>query len=143
MVDESIIRSKLTDLSINIKRISVLQKDNPEEDFINDWRIFTSCERLFEVIIQSIIDICTHIVSFYPSKPENSSECIQYLIQEKIIRDTLGGKIISSIKMRNLLVHQYANVNYSILYNSIENIVKDGGEFKSQIIQWLKNRDNE
>lgn len=80
MVDDNVIRSKLTDLSINIKRISILRKDSPEEDFIDDWKKYTSCERLFGVIIQSIINICTHIVSFYPSKPEKSSECIQYLI---------------------------------------------------------------
>ena len=142
MVNENIIRDKLIDLSMNINRIKILKDDHSEDEFIQDWRIFTSCERIYEVMIQIMIDICTHIISFYPYKPQNSGECIHNLIQEGILLNPLGENLISSIKMRNLLVHQYGIVDYSLLYNTIEQVISDSNEFKTQILNWLDNLDS-
>ena len=95
-------------------------------------------ERLFEIISQIIIDICTHIVaSLQLGVPETYSSCIDLVSKEGIISKTLAMDLVKIVKMRNIVVHQYAVIDYAILFSSLKRIRNEFLMYKRAIIEWL------
>lgn len=107
------------------------------EEFKNNFSIQLQVERAFEVVNQIIIDICTHIVSTFSETPENYANCFEILQRKNIIEETLSKNIIRSVRMRNLIVHQYTGIDYAILFSSLTKLQDDFSDFKTQILKWL------
>ena len=99
-VDEELIRRKLLSVEKHvsaIKKIVNVPLSEIEEDLHNQLII----ERLFEIIAQSIIDICTHVVSRESDEiPRTYSDCMKKLAK---IRDSIKEityEIVKSISVK-------------------------------------------
>lgn len=79
--------------------------------------------------IQIIIDISCHIVSKHNlGNPETYAECIELLKKFNHIDDTLELKLIGMVGLRNILAHEYADVNIEKLYGLLDQL-GDIGEY--------------
>ena len=93
--------------------------------------IQAAIERNLQVSIEAILDICIQLVKFLelgtPNSPENVIELLEpYFSSINTINELK--------KLRNVLVHQYSDIEISLIYNHAKNFIKDGrklvGEFK-------------
>lgn len=110
----------------------------PEELFLEDLGLQLKGERIFEVIAQIILDICTHIVANSDvDTPTSYSDCINILVKLKIISKLEANDLISLVKMRNLVVHQYGAIDYHILFSSLKLLEKDFLTYQNSILSWL------
>jgi len=75
---------------------------------------------LFESI-QIMIDVSCKIANnFNLGNPENYRECIELLAKFNYINKDHTKKYISMIGLRNLLIHEYAQIDSEKLYNFLD-----------------------
>ncbi|MHA1348046.1 MAG: type VII toxin-antitoxin system HepT family RNase toxin [Candidatus Heimdallarchaeaceae archaeon] len=137
-VNPDFLKEKLVYSKKYIERLKRIIKI-PKKEFLEDFSLQLQSERIFEVISQLMLDICTHIVAHSSETPPSSySDCMNKLVNVGIIKEEESNNFINIIKMRNLLVHQYGTINLEILYASLNRLDSDFGKFKEIILSWIK-----
>ncbi len=77
---------------------------------------------LFESV-QIIIDIACHIVTKYNlGNPKTYSECVEILGKEKHLSSALTEKLLGMIGLRNLLVHEYVEIDMEKLFALLDHL---------------------
>lgn len=137
-VNSDFLKEKLVYSKKYIERLRRIIEISKKE-FLEDFSLQLQSERIFEVISQLMLDICTHIVAHSSETPPSSySDCMNKLVNIGIIKEELSNNFINIIKMRNLLVHQYGTINLEILYVGLKRLDSDFGKFKEIILSWIK-----
>jgi len=112
------------------------------DEFIEDGKSLRSTAKAIETIVQSIIDISSHIVAQnHWGVTDTYRNTIALLATHKVIEDNLSSNLQQVVAMRNILVHQYLDIDFHIIWNSIENLSEDASEFIKAINRYLKNHD--
>lgn len=136
MIDKQRILAKIDELDKYLCEIqSIAPKDF--EDF-KRIEIKRSSERLLQLSIECIIDICKIIVSNLKlGLPSEENDLFDKMEREKIITEEMA-LILKEMKgFRNILVHEYTEVDDEIVYSVIKNRLDDFKKFKKQIIDWM------
>jgi uncharacterized protein YutE (UPF0331/DUF86 family) len=99
-------------------------------------------ERLFEILIQIIIDICSQITENSAGKSlEPNSECLKKLNNLGIISSELAEKGINLIKKRYIIMYQYGNINYAVLSKDLKKLRKFFIQFQNAILKWIESEE--
>ena len=100
------------------------------EDYINSRRAQLVCERLFEIIIESIIDLVFIFINEKKFEmPEDDESSLDLIVSKNIISSLLGKKLKEARRMRNIVAHKYGSINNEIVFNAIkENLPQDARE---------------
>jgi uncharacterized protein YutE (UPF0331/DUF86 family) len=117
------ITNKLKRLEENLRTLSKIKEGYSIDDIIADkvdeWGLRYG---LFESI-QIVKDIaCSVVAEKNLGIPKNYSECITIFISNKYLDDELGEKIIRTVGLRNLLVHEYGVIDIRKLYEYLNHI---------------------
>jgi len=95
-----------------------------------------ACERLLQISVECVIDICNMIVSEKKlGAPVDEEDIIEKLVKAKIIPESLGEKIREMRGTRNILVHKYGYVDDKTIYEILEDNLKDFEEFIDVILK--------
>ncbi len=138
-LDTEMVKRKFVYSKKYYKAVQKLLEDYDENTFLDDFDAQVKGERFFEVLMQIILDICTHIMANLEKPvPESYAACLLNLAEEKIITKELAAELGSAIKMRNLITHQYENFSYKILYFSLKALLKDFSFYEEAILEWIK-----
>ena len=117
--------------------LAVLLEIKPStfEDYTNNMKTKAACERYAQKIIEASIDLAYLIIKKKNLiMPEDDEQIFDILVNSKIISQELG----------NFLVHQYGEVDDSIIFHAIsEELEKDVKEFLNKIKIILKEREDE
>ncbi len=86
-----------------------------------------ACERYFEKILEAVIDLAFLVAKENDFKvPEEDKQVFDILVEENIISEELAIKLKEAKGMRNVLAHQYGEVNDELVFESIsEELTKD------------------
>ncbi len=125
------------------KYLNSLKKllDNPDETFLSDLDMQLKGERLFEVLAQIMLDICTHIVANTDIEtPASYADCMKALEKLGIFSKENSTTFISIVKLRNLIVHQYGIIDHQMLFSSLKKLEKDFVLFQNGILEWLEKK---
>lgn len=117
------IKDKLKRLEENLRVLSKFKKDYTLKDVIEDkvdeWGLRYG---LFESI-QIVIDLaCRLVAEKNLGIPQNYSECIALLVSNKYLDKNLGERIIRTVGLRNLLVHEYGIIDVQKLYEYLDHL---------------------
>lgn len=92
-----------------------------------------------QLAIQGCIDIGTHIISDEGwGIAGNFNEIIYILQGNGDINSALSEKVVSMIGFRNILVHEYEDVNFDVVYNILRNRLNDINEYLLSTVDYLK-----
>ena len=109
-------------------------------EFENNLEKKLVAERVFEILSQIVLDVCTHIVAKQKlTTPKNYADCINKLVDEGIIPPKYQERFRNIIRMRNLIVHQYVEIDYEFLFGVLKTLNDDFMIFQKFILQWLQN----
>ena len=98
-----------------------------------------ACERLLQVSIECVIDICGLIViGLRLGLPAEEDDLFEKLEQAGIITSSRKESLKKMKGFRNILVHEYGHVDDSIVYEILQNNLNDFGAFKQEILQAIK-----
>ncbi|MBN2318274.1 MAG: DUF86 domain-containing protein [Acidobacteria bacterium] len=131
MVDRYVVQAriaKIREYLALLRRIRILAD---EEKFLNDPLIYGSAERYLQLAIQSVLDISNHIVADMKlSLPADNRELFELLAKHKIVPAALSKKMIAMAGFRNILVHEYLEIDRKRVYRTLK---KDLGDFEKFI----------
>lgn len=122
-------------------RIAYLKKTAQTDrvKFLTDHYIATSAERDLEVAIQGCLDIADHIATKLalglPKK--DRKEIFQILADHTIISPMLTQKLTAMAGMRNILIHEYLEVEREKVYQTITEDLGDIVLFLKEIQRFL------
>ncbi len=95
-------------------------------------------ERNIEITAQAIIDIANKIISIEDfEKPKTYYDSIIILGKEGIIPIEFAKKLAPIAGLRNILIHEYLDIDTQEIYNYLKNL-NDLYEFGKYIKKWIK-----
>ena len=142
MIDFFWIREKLLSSKKYWPKLEDLIIKTPD-DFETDIDLQLKGERIFEILGQIILDICTHIIANSKEPPPQTySDCMKKLGKLDVITPQTAEKITSLVKMRNIIVHQYDTINYHLLFDGLCELHKDFLQFQEEILTWIDSHEN-
>lgn len=106
-------------------------KDEPLEDLAGDFVKLAAVERMLERIIMRAIDINLHLIGALASRMDEKSTRLTYrdsflrLADYGVYPESFAMDISKSAGLRNILLHDYNDVNRTILHASIQSCLKD------------------
>ncbi|MBI2449117.1 DUF86 domain-containing protein [Candidatus Pacearchaeota archaeon] len=108
------------------------QKDNMKK---------AACERYFEKIVEACVDLASLTIRYKKLKiPEDDEKAFYVLAHNNIITGDLAKKLKEAKGMRNIIAHEYGEVDDIIVFHSIhEELNKDVQEFIQKIEEVLWN----
>lgn len=96
------------------------------KEFKENPMVYGSSERFLHLCIEALLDIGTHIISDKNlGKVEFYSDVPKLLSQHGYLSKELTDIFIRIIGFRNILVHEYLEINLDIVYKVMENNLKD------------------
>src|SRR5258706_272804 len=112
MLDLLRIRSRISEIRKRIIRLQDIVQSTTKDDFLSDEGIIeAAAERSLEVAIQACLDIASHIVAQLAlEKPKENKDLFVILDNHNIISKDLSKKLILMSGLRNILVHEYLEI---------------------------------
>ena len=139
MLDRERLLAKMDDLGGYLKELQEILPASFEEYKKIEKR--RACERLLQVSIECVIDICGLIViGLRLGLPAEEDDLFEKLEQEGIITSSRKESLKKMKGFRNILVHEYGHVDDMIVYEVLQNNLNDFEVFKQEILQAIKMR---
>ena len=135
MVDSHIILSridKIRECIAKLRRLAALEEDA----FLSDSSAADSAERNLQIAIQAVIDIGNHVVADKDlGTPRDYKDIFHILASHKVVSETLAAKLISMTGLRNVLVHDYLEIDLRLVHRIIRSELGDFEEFISAVLK--------
>lgn len=136
MVRREVVLSRISKLDEYIKFLYEMERYSKEE-YLLDPMIYGSSERFLHLAIECVIDIANHIISDMGyRKPSSNREIFEILFENKIINNNLKENLSNMAGFRNILVHDYINLDREIVYEILNNNLKDIEDFRKIAIKY-------
>lgn len=91
-------------------------------------------ERIVHMVIESVLDVCRHVVSVRGWGPaETYKDFVRILKEKGILTPQLAEGMIRFVGWRNILVHRYLEVNHARLYEDSKRLSRMIREFERDI----------
>lgn len=98
-----------------------------------------ACERLLQVSIEVIIDICNLLVSgLRLGLPAEEDDLYRKLVEADIMTKEMGETLREMKGFRNVLVHEYARVDDRIVYEAVNTKSEDFALFRREVLVYLR-----
>lgn len=112
-------------------------KKIPERTFLESRPVRAATERLLQVAIQSLLDIGSHLIAERGFREaESYADIIDILGEAKVIPKAFAGRIRGMAGLRNILVHDYLEVDPKELRRHLGRI-GDFERFCRHVINYL------
>ncbi len=131
---------RLQNLEENIANLQQMHKTHTLEDMrknkFDEWALRYG---LFESI-QIIIDLSCHLSAKYNlGVSKTYVECIERLEKFDYIDSRLAKRLIASIGLRNMLIHEYVKIDIERLYGYLE-LIEDFSHFVKAISEYIETK---
>ena len=126
MVDSNVILKRIGRIRKCVAALEMIRRTHTRQQFLKDEMVQAAAERNMQVAIQSVLDICNHIAADLKlDVPDEEKQAIQILAARKLIPQRLARTLTEMTGMRNVLVHEYLEVDHGRLYSTLTSDLKD------------------
>ena len=138
MVDSGIILKRIGKIRKCVANLDTITRKHSKEEFLADEMLKAAAERNVQVAIQSILDICNHIVADMKLEvPDEEKQAFQIMAAHQLISQALADTLGSMAGMRNVLVHEYLEIDHDRLYSVMTNRISDFEELITAVVKLL------
>lgn len=140
MLNKDFVKRKISliqDEMIKLSDLAGYTIDEIAKDFVKQAAV----ERMLERIITRAIDINQHIVAESgksASPPKDYKETFMALVELGVYGKSFAEEISKSVGTRNMLVHEYDKTDYSRVYNSIRDCLRDYNQYCESVLKFLE-----
>ncbi len=143
MINEELIKRKVNKIEGYVSEIAPVLKFDTQEILKDIFKLRT-LERNFQLIVDTMLDINTHIISAENLKaPEDMTETFTILGEAAVLPREFVEKIYPVAGLRNIVVHDYEKVDTEKLINDIRDGIGQFGEYAVHIDNFMKLRQAE
>ena len=128
MVDRYVVQARLAKIREYVGLLRRIRTLADEKEFISDPLIYGNAERYLQLAIQSVLDISNHIVADRGlGLPADSKALFDLLAKERVVSARFAKKLTSMAGFRNLLVHEYLEIDRRRVYHVL---IRELGDFE-------------
>ena len=136
MVNPDIIKAKIAHIKENVERLSEKREASLEE-----FKITRDLQDIvlhnLQLAIQGCIDIASHIISDEGwTIPGNLPGLFNILWEKKVITDETRKVMKSMVGFRNVIVHEYEDIDLDKVYQVLKERLRDFTVFINQVSQY-------
>lgn len=138
MVDKALLLRKISELETYQKQIREFS-DITLQNYKEDWKTQRVVERTLQMMIETCADIANHIISDAGMRvPTGYSDTFKVLFENNFIDKELFLIMEKMAKFRNIIVHQYEEVDAEIVIAILKKHLADFEKFKEAVLAYLK-----
>lgn len=137
MINRDVIEGKLTDIQRYFGELEPILRFSRSEILDDPLKIHT-VERLFQLIVDTALDINTHIIiesSF--GVPDDYQNTFVVLGEQGILPMSFVNRIAPSVGLRNMIIHRYGHVDLKRMVDDIQHEIGDYREYTRHILNFL------
>jgi len=128
-----VVNKRLGKLREYVKLLRIL-RDRPRQLFETDPFLYGSAERYIQLAIQVVLDIANHIVADDRlGQTEEYRDAIRLLGEHGYIPPDLTERLLPIAGLRNILVHDYLDIDREKLFGVLQHNLGDLEEFARHI----------
>lgn len=129
MTNKNIIENKISNVNKYLKKLESF-KGYSKKAIMQDMIVEGALERYLYLAAQSAIDMAEVIIAYKKlRKPQTFSDAFSILREDKIISFDLSEKLTKMVGFRNIIAHDYEEVDINIVYDILHNRLSDIEEF--------------
>jgi len=107
----------------------------PLEEFLDDDGIQTYVERKLQLAIQVCMDIGNYLIGQLGlAVPDEAENVFAVLGREDVIEPDLARRMVGMVRFRNILVHDYLDIDSQIVYHNLTDELGDFDRFAQTIL---------
>ena len=138
MVDRYVIQARLAKIREYIALLKKIRGLTDEEHFVKDPLIYGNAERYLQLAIQAVLDISNHVVADKKlSLPGDNRQLFEVLSKHKVLSAPLSKKLISMAGFRNVLVHEYLEIDRRRVFRAMRDDLGDFEKFIKAVSKLL------
>lgn len=128
------INDKINEIETYLEELSSFVPEDYTQ-YLNDFKTRAACERYFEKIIESVVDIAFLVVKEKKLKiPDDDKHVFTILSDKNIIVSKLASRLKEAKGMRNIIAHDYGTVDNKLVFDSLTyDLIADVDEFINSI----------
>ena len=109
-----------------------------EARFVKDPLIYGNAERYLQLAIQTVLDIGNHIIADMKlNLPAENRDVFGLLAERKIVSAALAKKLMSMAGFRNILVHEYLEIDRHRVFEVLKKDLSDFDRFIKAVSKLL------
>ena len=121
-------------------RILRTLRSRGRDAFLSDEVVQDRAERHAQLLAQGCADIALHILAGTGSAaPETYAEALSALAAAGVIPARLGASLAAAVRLRNILVHGYLDIDHGRLFDELD-WIENTEEFAVAIEHWLEQK---
>jgi len=129
MTNLNVIENKISAVKKYLK-VCERYKKYSKKEIENNLDLRGAVERCLYLAVRAAIDLSDALISFKRlRKPSTMSDSFYILKEEEIISEELTEKLAKMVGFRNFIAHDYGEINYDIVYDVLQNRLKDIEDF--------------
>lgn len=136
--EKAFIYKKIEDIDGHLVKVKDILKLS-DIKILSDYTKFHTEERLFQLIVDAIIDINQHIIKELELKGAEDPQGAFYVLGEnKILPEKFAFKIAPVVAVRNRIVHGYESLDQSLFTKNLRKNYSDFEKYIKLIDKYLK-----
>jgi len=136
-----ILLTKLDALQRCLARVKAKTPENPDilhEDLDLQDIISVNLERA----VQSCVNIAAHVIAQHnTAAPSTMVESFNRLHDMGVISENTAARMKNAVGFRNISVHEYQKIDWTIVYRIITAHLDDFKDFARQVLEWADDHD--
>jgi uncharacterized protein YutE (UPF0331/DUF86 family) len=138
-VDTEVVDARLRELSRRLRRVEA-RKPASIKALAADEDLQDILTRNLELAIQTCIDIAFHLCGAHGKVPTTAAEAFAELANFELIERSLAKRLQRAVGFRNVLVHEYTQVDWKIVMRVIRTDTRDLAAFGKAVLKLLEQR---
>ena len=143
MIDKAFLSVKLDLIKKyagDLEKVLQIPIDEIKKNFVAVYAI----ERIFQLIVDEIIDINNHIILRNKLEvPDDFQSTFMILAQNNVIGEAFAKRIAPVVGLRNILVHRYEKIDKDLFLSSVAKERDDFREYIKEMGQYIESFFNE
>lgn len=118
------------------KYLNILEnyEDYSQQEIEDNIHLKGAVERYLYLVTQATIDLAESVISYKDlRKPTTMAKNFEVLREEKIISQNLAKKLSQMVGFRNIIAHDYEEVDYDVVYDILHQGLQDIKKFIDKI----------
>jgi len=138
LVDSNVLIKRIGRIRRCVAVLEGIRRTHSKAQFLKDETIQAVTERNIQIAVQAVMDISSHVVADMKLElPDEHKQAFAILAKNKVIPQSLARTLTGMAGVRNVLVHEYLDVDQERLYAIISRNLGDFEKFVKVISKLL------
>ena len=130
MVDRFVVDARIAKIREYVALLRKIYRQNEEKAVLKNPLVYGNAERYLQLAIQCVLDISNHIVAdLRLNLPADNRELFEMLAEHKVLSKSLSARLTSMAGFRNILVHEYLEIDRKRVFGALKNDLGDFEKF--------------